>query len=213
MTERDSTDVAPDRGADIAGDAVAGGAGPIVERDPEPVEIHAVAAPAGDDGRDEPGPVVFDAGDELAAAEAAVADDISRVMSERDNYLDSLRRLQADFENYKKRVVKQQTEHLERAAEDLVVKLLPVLDTAELARAHGGGEGVEQITAMLSDLLAKEGLEPIDATPGTTFDPMVHEAVAHEPGDGGDPEVSELMRAGYRWRGRLVRPAMVKVKG
>ena len=65
---------------------------------------------------------------------------------ERDDYRDALIRLQADFENYKKRMIKQQTDHLERAAGALVDKLLPVLDTADLALAHGGGEDVKQLT-------------------------------------------------------------------
>ena len=64
---------------------------------------------------------------------------------ERDDYRDALIRLQADFENYKKRMIKQQTDHLERAAGALVEKLLPVLDTADLALAHGGGEDVKQL--------------------------------------------------------------------
>jgi molecular chaperone GrpE len=147
----------------------------------------------------------------VAQAEAAVQDDIARVAAERDDYLDALKRLQADFENYKKRVLKQQTEHLERAAEGLVEKLLPVLDTFDLALAHG--EGFDQVQSQLMAALEKEGLERIDPI-GKPFDPNEHDAVAHEPGDGGGgPVVTDVMRNGYRWKGRLVRPAMVKVKG
>jgi molecular chaperone GrpE len=147
-------------------------------------------------------------------AEAAVNDDISRIAGERDDYLEALKRLQADFENYKKRILKQQTEHLERAAESLVEKLLPALDTFDLALAHG--EGFDQAQAALMAALEKEGLERIDAV-GKPFDPNEHDAVAHEPDDsggaGGGPVVTDVMRTGYRWKGRLVRPAMVKVKG
>jgi molecular chaperone GrpE len=100
---------------------------------------------------------------------------------------------------------------MERAGEDLASKLLPVLDTIDLARQHGAGEGVDQIASSLFDVLAKEGLERIDAL-GVPFDPNEHEAVSHEEGDGG-PVVAGLMRAGYRWKGRLVRAAMVTVKG
>src|SRR4051794_3082100 len=139
--------------------------------------------------------------------------DIAAMAKERDEYLDALRRLQADFENYKKRMVRQQTEHLERAAEHLVEKLLPVFDTVDLAIAHGGGEEVQQVWSTLFDTLEKEGLERIDPM-GQPFDPNQHEAVMHEPGDGdGEPEVIDVMRAGYRWKGRVLRPAMVKVKG
>jgi molecular chaperone GrpE len=147
---------------------------------------------------------------------AAVVDEdlqLATVARERDEYLDALRRLQADFENYKKRVVKQQIEQVDRAAEALVNKLLPVCDTADLAIAHGGGEEVKQVWTALFDALEHEGLERIDPV-GVPFDPTVHEAVAHEPSDGNAaPEVVEVMRAGYRWKGRVVRPAMVKVRG
>jgi molecular chaperone GrpE len=131
---------------------------------------------------------------------------------ERDDYREALIRLQADFENYKKRMLKQQTDHLERAATALVDKLLPVLDTADLALAHGGGEDVKQLTAALTSVLEREGLERIDPD-GGPFDPTLHDAVAHEPSDDGQQEVAEVMRAGYRWKGRVLRPAMVKVRG
>src|SRR5438067_5988025 len=112
----------------------------------------------------------------VAEAEAAIQSDISQIARERDDYLDALKRLQADFENYKKRVLKQQTEHLERAAEQLVVKLLPVLDTADLALAHDESEAVRQVASALADALQKEGLERIDPQ-GQPFDPTEHDAV------------------------------------
>ena len=162
---------------------------------------------------------VPDEGTDEAAA-AAVEEDIDALVvlaateKERDAYLDALRRLQADFENYKKRMQRHQAETIERAGEDLAGKLLPVLDTLDLARQHGAGDGVEQIATALFDVLAKEGLERIDPV-GQPFDPNEHEAVSHEEGEGGadGPVVSGLMRAGYRWKGRLVRAAMVTVKG
>jgi molecular chaperone GrpE len=149
-----------------------------------------------------------------AAAEVQLDLGVAAVARERDEYLDALRRLQADFENYKKRVDKQQREHVERAAGELVSKLLPICDTVDLAIAHGGGEEVKQVWTALFDALEREGLERIDPT-GDPFDPTVHDAVAHEPGDGGagGPEVVEVFRTGYRWKGRVLRPAMVKVKG
>jgi molecular chaperone GrpE len=167
--------------------------------------------------------------EEPVDAGAAVADDASLVAlaNQRDEYLDALRRVQADFENYKKRVLKQQTEHLERAAEGLVVKLLPILDALDLAVAHAGdspeGKVLAPIATSLVDVLEKEGLERIDPQ-GQPFDPNQHDAVMHEPqeanggseeseGGGGEPQVSDVMRAGYRWKGRVLRPAMVKVKG
>lgn len=138
-------------------------------------------------------------------------DEVAAAYAERDNYLDSLRRLQADFENYKKRMVKQHADAAERAAAGLVDKLLPVLDTADLACSHGAGEALDRLRAGLLEALQREGLERIDPD-GGPFDPNVHDAVAHEPGDG-DQEVAEVLRAGYRWKGRVLRPAMVKVRG
>ncbi|HZN15298.1 MAG TPA: nucleotide exchange factor GrpE [Acidimicrobiales bacterium] len=128
--------------------------------------------------------------------------------AERQDYLDDLRRLQAEFENFRKRTMKQQTELTERAAETLVRDLLPVLDIADLAQAHGADD---QVGTALAEALRKEGLERLDPV-GNPFDPAEHDAVLHEEGDG-EPEVIDVMRAGYRWRGRLLRPAMVKVKG
>jgi len=144
---------------------------------------------------------------------------VSQVEAQRDDYLDSLRRLQADFENYKKRVLKQQAEHLERATEGLVSKLLGVLDTLDLALAHAAKEeqpdveikALTQVSTMLSEVLGREGLERIDPL-GEEFDPTEHDAVLHEEGEG-PPLVSEMLRAGYRWKGRVLRPAMVKVTG
>jgi molecular chaperone GrpE len=117
--------------------------------------------------------------------------------------------VQAEFENYRKRMIRQQSEHLERAAESLIEKLLPVLDTFESAVAHG--QGYEQVQASLLATLEKEGLERIHPE-GKPFDPAESDAVAHEAGDGG-PVVAEVLRPGYRWKGRVVRPAMVRVRG
>lgn len=169
--------------------------------------------------------------EELAELEHDAEDALAVAQRERDEYLDMVRRVQADFENYKKRMLRQQTDTLERAAESMVVKLLPVLDAFDLARAHleteGSPEGKDllQAAALLWDTLAKEGLERIGA-PGDRFDPLTHDAVEHEPavgaeGNGSDgvpspaqePVVSDVLRAGYRFKGRVVRPAMVRVRG
>jgi molecular chaperone GrpE len=181
---------------------------PVTGGDPAVAEAaaDAAAAAAGAEGE-----AAVDSDAAAVEVEADVAE-LARVAGERDDYLDALRRLQADFENYKKRMLRQQTEHLERAAETLVEKLLPVLDTADLAVSHGAGEAVAQLATALTDVLAREGLERIDPL-DEPFDPNVADAVAHEPGDGGAMTVAEVMRAGYRWKGRVLRPAMVKVRG
>ncbi len=138
---------------------------------------------------------------------------LGRALRERDDYLDALRHLQADFENYRKRVAKQQADLSARAAESLVEKLLPALDVADLAVAHGASGEVEQVWKALLDALEREGLERIEPLAGRGFDPTLHDAVAHEEGDGGGQEVAEVLRAGYSWKGRVLRPAMVKVRG
>lgn len=137
--------------------------------------------------------------------------DADPIAAERDAYKETLQRLQADFENYRKRVQKQQAEAMERANESLVQKLLPVLDTLDLAKAHDPSGSLEQVSGSLLDVLTKEGLERVEAV-DQMFDPTLHEAVAHEPGEG-EPKVGEELRAGYRWKGRVIRPAMVKVVG
>lgn len=196
---------------------------------------------------------------DAAAADAAVAvDPLAQVTAERDEYLDSLRRMQAEFENYRKRTQKQQADEADRAARSLVEKLLPVLDVLDLAAAHLGDPGsndataLVQATALLNDVLGKAGLERVDPV-GDVFDPTLHEAVGQAPaevpdgdaatgpaspaddggidptdgeraGDGGaatadtaavpdGPVVAQVMRAGYVWRGTVVRPAMVLVRG
>lgn len=142
-------------------------------------------------------------------ARRGVRRELAKVAAERDEYLDQLRHTRADFENYRKRILRQQTEHLERAAEGLAEKLLPVLDTFDAALAHG--TGYEQVHASLMSTLEKEGLERIHPE-GKPFDPEEADAVAHEAGDG-EQIVTEVLRSGYRWKGRVIRPAMVKVRG
>ena len=165
------------------------------------------------------------AADEVVEAEAAQIDPFEAALAERDEYLDSLRRLQAEFENYKKRVMKQQADQAVQAAASLVDKLLPVLDALDLATDHVGDNESDEARALvaasglLQGILGKEGLERIDPV-GQEFDPNAHEAVGQlpaaedaEPTASGEPLVAQVMRAGYRWRGTVVRPAMVMVQG
>ena len=147
--------------------------------------------------------------DEVDEAEQVVLDDLAKLAAERDDYLEQLKRITADFDNYRKRMLKQQSEQVERAAESLVDKLLDTLDTFDLALAHG--EGFDQVHATLLGVLEKEGLQRIDPK-GQPFDPNEADAVAHEDADDG-PLVAEVLRPGYRWKGRVLRPAMVKVRG
>ncbi|HEX7166916.1 MAG TPA: nucleotide exchange factor GrpE [Acidimicrobiales bacterium] len=202
--------------------AADGGVEPDVEVEVE-VEGEAASGTAPETAAGDAEGATLAAESDEAAAQVELDIDLaaSAVERERDEYLDALRRLQADFENYKKRMIRQQTETLERAAEHLVEKLLPVLDAIDLANQHGSGEAIAPVATALMDTLAKEGLERIDPV-GEAFDPTEHEAVMHEPADpeaDGDADedagqvVAALLRAGYRWRGRLVRAAMVSVRG
>jgi len=159
--------------------------------------------------------------EEEAAASELEADlaRLSQLQSERDEYLDTLRRVQAEFENYRKRVIKEQTALVDRATEGLVEQLLPVLDSFELALknfdAAGGADtesvrkGVELVYAELLGVLEKAGLSRVEAE-GKPFDPNVHEAVMQEEGEG-EPVVTDVLRTGYTLKGRVLRPAMVKV--
>lgn len=137
--------------------------------------------------------------------------DVAALVAERDEFRDTLLRVKAEFDNYKKRVARDDIEMRERAAAVLAEKLLVVLDACDAAIAHGA-DGVEPIAKMLGELLEREGLEWVMPA-GEPFDPTEHEAVLHEPGEGGDPLVIETLRIGYRWKGRVLRPAMVKVQG
>jgi molecular chaperone GrpE len=145
--------------------------------------------------------------EELATTEVSIED----VLKERDEFKDIALRVQADFENYRKRAATQMSDELDRALGKLVEQLLPVLDACEAAVAHGV-EGVEQVWSSLIGALQKQGLEALDLA-DKPFDPALADAVMHEEGDGSEPIVLEVLRTGYRWKGRVLRAAMVKVKG
>ncbi|MGO8864251.1 MAG: nucleotide exchange factor GrpE [Acidimicrobiales bacterium] len=184
---------------------------PAEEATPEP-ELVAGESP-------EEGEMVADA----QVMEADERDPLEVLASERDEYLLALQRTQADFENYRKRIQRMQEEQSARAASSLVAKLLPVMDTLDLAQAHQSEASAESddakalsaARAMLLDILTKEGLERVDQA-AVPFDPAVHDAVAHSDGeddDDGEVVIDEILRSGYRWRGQVLRPAMVSVRG
>ena len=152
--------------------------------------------------------------------EVEVGDPVLDVMAvlegERDGYLVDLQRVTAEFANFRKQVEKRSTAVSARARGDLVEKILPVLDACDLAVEHGA-EDVIPIRTSLVQVLEPAGLEVLDPL-GESFDPTRHEAVLHEPAD--DPDdvdvgqmVVEVLRRGYVWDGRVLRPAMVRVRG
>ena len=153
--------------------------------------------------------------EEEAAAEAALDFDLTSLVKENEERLGQLQRLQADFENFRKQAQKRVGDEVDRSTGKFVEDLLPVLDACELAFAHGV-DGIEPIWSALLGALRRHGLEPLDSL-GVPFNPEQHEAVMHvqgsDDGDDGEPVVSDVMRTGYTWKGRVLRPAMVTVKG
>jgi molecular chaperone GrpE len=152
-------------------------------------------------------------------APLAEGDELMRVIEERESLRDRLLRTTAEFDNYRKRVERERREIVERAAEGVLLDVLPVVDDLERAlAAEASGEGaeayrrgVELIHKQLMDLLTRRGVRPIDVL-GTQFDPHLHQAVSSEPAEGRpDGEVIAELRRGYTLGDRLLRPAMVKV--
>jgi molecular chaperone GrpE len=139
--------------------------------------------------------------------------------AEAARYREHLQRLQAEFENYRKRVLREQTQAVDLAARPVILRLLEVLDDFDLALMHAQDKpdfdrflhGVELVYAKLVDTLRAEGLERIEAQ-GKPFDPELHEALMQS-GDGdGDPIVADVLRPGYSLKGRVLRPAGVRVE-
>jgi molecular chaperone GrpE len=157
--------------------------------------------------------------DEVEATDDAIAADLEKARAEAESYLDDLRRLQADFDNYRKRTLREQTARATSASQALVARLLPVLDNFELAVSAAEQsrdfdrmlKGVEMVFGELRLALEGEGLVKIEAE-GKPFDPERHEAViAVEEEDTEPGMVVDIVRAGYELRGKVLRPAMVKV--
>jgi molecular chaperone GrpE len=138
--------------------------------------------------------------------------DVAALLEERDSFRDIAQRLQADFENYRKRVAAQTTDDIDRATGRIAESLLPVLDACEAAFVAHPQE-VEPLFNLLLGELKKQGLEVMDLS-DKPFDPELAEAVMHEPGDGDTGTVVvDVLRTGYLWKGRVLRAAMVKVRG
>jgi molecular chaperone GrpE len=160
-----------------------------------------------------------EATDVVEAEEDAIAADLEKARAEAESYLDDLRRLQADFDNYRKRTLREQTARTASASQALVARLLPVLDNFELAVSaaersrdfDGMLKGVEMVLGALREVLEGEGLVKIEAE-GKPFDPERHEAVIAVEQEGTEPgTVVDIVRTGYELGGKVLRPVMVKV--
>jgi molecular chaperone GrpE len=148
--------------------------------------------------------------------------ELSTTRGQADEYLAALQRERAEFLNYKRRTAEERERDLGLAAEGLIRKVLAVADDFDRAiearpesiAQDAWFEGVAAIDRKLRALLESEGVSPIEAPPGTRFDPREHDAIANVPGTGRpEGEVVEQVRRGYRLRDRVLRPALVAVAG
>ena len=127
--------------------------------------------------------------------------------------VDELQRLKADLENTRKRMIREQSRALEYATKDVMKKLIPVIDHFRLAIEHGeGGSGIELALKELMEVLAAEGLEEIEVTEGTPFDPTLHHALATHPDPGVETDtVKQVHRNGFRFKEHILRAPEVLV--
>jgi molecular chaperone GrpE len=187
------------------------------EHDSTPTEEAATAGPTSEEHGLESVPSDTEEEADLATADRSPSE-VEALRYELEQVQDLLRRKQAEFDNYRKRIDREQKEFVAYAAAELVLDILPVLDNLERALESSEGsspdqirEGVEIIYRQFHEKLKKAGLREVDAL-GEDFDPHVHEAVARvDSADHREGEVLEVLQKGYFLRDRLLRPAMVKV--
>ena len=147
---------------------------------------------------------------------AAVTADRDQLASDKADLQDRLLRVHAEFDNFRRRAERERSDYLQYAAGDLVREILPALDDFERALKTETADreyakGVELIYQRLSEILKRMGLEPVEAL-GKRFDPMRHQAVQREEtSEADDQTVLDEFQKGYNFRGKLLRPAMVKV--
>jgi molecular chaperone GrpE len=153
---------------------------------------------------------------EKSPTKAELSERLEQVEAERDEYLADLKRVAAEFENYRKRAWRDQENLVARAHERLVKELLPVLDdlerALEAAAEHEEAkleEGVRLVHRELRDALAKEGLVEIETN--GSFDPHVHEALLTQPSEQDEGSIIEVIQRGYRLGDRVLRPARVVI--
>jgi len=192
-------------------------AGEFIEG-PDDESVEETLEDDGDDAADADAFVSDEGPDSADSADTTIDDELANVIdteihelaAERDQFKDIAQRLQADFENYRKRMSSQVSAEIDRATGKMAEALLPVLDAAEAAYVQHPDEIGPLLNLMLTEL-RKQGLEVIDLL-DEPFDPNLADAVAHEPGDGCAPVVADVLRSGYSWNGRTLRPAMVRTR-
>ena len=193
-----------------------------VETDEAAEKNDAPAAAAADDADTDETDEDAEERDELQKKLSDVEDQIEAAKKEAADATDRMLRLQADWENYRRRTAAERLAEKERAAEKLVTNLLPVIDDLERAIEHAGAtdeneqlkqfvDGVSAVHAKMLAVLAKEGVEPIDPA-GEPFEPLSHQAVGRvEDKDAYDETVAQVYQKGYRMGERVIRTAMVTV--
>jgi molecular chaperone GrpE len=183
---------------------------------------HEVSDPAGKQTEGRGVPIVNDEPQvtEEEAVEGEIEEEIdplAEVTRERDDYLDALQRLKAEFDNYRKRAAREQRDIVSRAAERLVKELLPVLDDLEraltAAEEHEEAkleDGVRLVQRALADAMQREGLAEIETN--GKFDPHIHEALLSQPAEGAESgDIVQVLQKGYRLGDKVLRPARVIV--
>jgi molecular chaperone GrpE len=187
--------------------------GPAPAPAPEAAVPHADGGPGSTEEPDVASTTEPTAEDEAAA----VAEDLARLQGERDEFLDHLRRVKAEFDNYRKRVERERRQASEQGARDLVADLLPVMDNLERALDALAGQdagvvaGLDMVRHQLGGLLSARGVTEIEAAE-LPFDPTVHEAVASAPTpDRAEGTVIAVVQKGYRLHDAVLRPARVVV--
>jgi molecular chaperone GrpE len=143
-------------------------------------------------------------------------DELAAAQKERDEYLDALQRLKAEFDNYRKRVARDQQELVARASERLAKELVPILDDLERALEAAADheeakleEGVRLVHRALAEALAKEGVAEIETN--GKFDPHTQEALLSQPSEAEEGTVIQVLQKGYKLGDRVLRPARVVV--
>ena len=161
-------------------------------------------------------PVDVDLPDDPEESIQLLLEELATARKQAASHLDDLQRVAAEFENFRKRRLREESQHVERASQRVVAALLPVLDSFDLALAHEATsptekkllDGMERTYRLLMEVLGREGLSSILAL-GQPFDPELHEAAAtEEPGEG-PLVVTEELRRGYRLGDRVIRPSLV----
>lgn len=180
--------------------------------DVERMDVEHELPPADDDTSEE---AVQSGAQDQPASSNVYEEELRKAKTERDLLYDRLARIQAETENLRKRAAREQSDFREYAVFDVVKSLLPILDSFDRAlETHAGDEnfrGVELINRQMHDALAKLGLRPIPAQ-GEVFDPHLHQAIQMvDTNDAEDNHIIEELQRGYKFKDRLLRPAMVRV--